>query len=618
MDTDEVSQLNPMARGFFDRLTLAIDTETAYGNLSKWLEKNTMIEGMAFSLKDHEFQEAIINDTSRRVVVRKCSQVGLSECAARECVGVTATSRGSHFIYVMPTKAFAGNFATSRIQPIIDESDVVKAMTGTGASKSTFLKKIGSSYMHIGGTAGSTSGAISVPAKRLFFDEYDFCDMRVAGQYESRLKHAPECPRTNVKGWIKWFSTPTLPHYGVDQKFQVSDQKHYNVTCNCGHQFAPDYNRDIKIPGTPKNWKISELTPEDVNSDRWDFANAYMACPECGKDVWEELCDPSKREWVPKFPGKKISGWQVHPWDCPKINSIPSIIQQITGYENFADYYNFTVGLPYEDKSNSFITGPILGNVPRCVWNPDGGSGYFLGCDVGRTSHIMIGKPKMTRSGVKIEIHYMERFRTTKEKTLGDRLKELIKYYGVKCAVIDSQPEFSTVNAVAAKYPMKTFGCEYMENRPADQKAVKGAKELSNIRVIEDANIVKAYRTGTFNDLMKAHNGGDIIYPDIVNDEVHSELKEAAENFKNLKKTRCPTPNGEVKEMYVKVNGNDHYLHTLNYLKMAIEIKGALALSAAIAAPLEVLKFDTYGKQEKPAQVLSNFAGYCGMTRSDY
>lgn len=611
-------KLNPIARGFLDRLTLSIDTETAYGNLSRWLENNTMIEGMAFNFKDHEFQEAIVNDTSRRIVVRKCSQVGLSECAARQCIGVTATSRGSHFIYVMPTKAFAGNFATSRIQPIIDESEVVKAMTGQGASKSTFLKKIGSSYLHIGGTAGSTSGAISVPAKRLFFDEYDFCEPRVAGQYESRLKHAPECTKTNLKGWITWFSTPTLPYYGVDEKFQNSDQKHYNVTCDCGHQFAPEYNRDIVIPGTPKNWKIKELTTDDVNAERWDFSKAYMACPECGKDVWEELCDPSKREWVPKYPGRKISGWQVHPWDCPKINSIPSIIQQITGYENFADFYNFTVGLPYEDNTNSFISGPILGDVNRCVWNPDGGTGYFLGCDVGRTSHIKIGKPVRTRSGaVKTEIHYMERFRTTVNKTLDERLIELMKFFRVKCAVIDSQPEFSTVNKVAAAFPGKVFGCEYQESRPADMKAVKESDQLSNIRVIEDANIVKAYRTGTLNALMKKHNGGDIVYPKIQNDTVHTELKECAENFKNLKKTRQPTPTGEVKETYVKVNGNDHYLHTLNYLEMAIEIKGALSLSSAVPTPMTVGTFSTYGNEkEKPAEVVNSYASYHGVTRS--
>ncbi len=605
-------KLNPIAQGFLDRLILALDTEAAYGNMTHWIEKNTMLEGRAFSFKDHEFQMDIINDTSRRVVVRKCSQVGLSECSARLAIGVTATAKDSHFIYVMPTKAFAGSFATSRIQPIINNSEVVKAMTAMGSSKSTFLKEIGTSFLHIGGTAGSTSGAISVPAKRLFFDEFDFCDPRVSGQYESRLKHAPECPDTHVKGWITWFSTPTLPYYGVDEKFQNSDQKHYNVICNgCKTCFAPDYERDIKIPGTPKGWKIKSLTPEDVHLDRYQFDKAYMACPECGKDVWEELCTPENRKWVPKYPGRKISGWQVHPWDCPKINSIPSIIQQITGYENFADYYNFTVGLPYEDNTNSFVSGPILGDVHRCVWNPDGGSGYFMGVDVGRTSHIMIGKPKWIGTGLsrrmQIEVHYLERFRTTKDKTLDLRIVELMKFYKVRCCVIDSQPEFSTVNKVASKYPNKTFGCEYQENRPADQKATKDSQGLSNIKIKEEANIVKAFRTGTFNDLMKMHNRGDVIYPAMVTDLVKQELHEAADNFKNLKKVRQPTPTGEVKETYVKLNGNDHYLHALNYLSMAIEIKGAMAYSSDCAAPMTVGSFDTYGKQNaKPAVVVAS------------
>ncbi|CAL9974686.1 terminase large subunit [Vibrio phage K449] len=621
LESENVFKLNPIAQGFLDRLILSLDTEAAYGNMTRWIEKNTMLEGRMFSFRDHEFQEAIVNDTSRRVVVRKCSQVGLSECSARLAIGVTATAKDSHFIYVMPTKGFAGDFSTSRIQPIINNSEVVKAMTDAAASKSKHLKMIGSSFLHIGGTAGSTSGAISVPAKRLFFDEYDFCEMRVAGQYESRLKHAPECSNTNVKGWITWFSTPTLPYYGVDEKFQNSDQKHYNVICDCGTTFAPDYERDLKIPGTPKNWKIKELTPEDINLERFRFKEAYIACPECGKDVWDELCDPKKRVWVAKYPGRKISGWQVHPWDCPKINSIPSIIQQMTGYENFADYWNFTVGLPYEDNTNSFISGPILGDVHRCVWNPDGGSGYFMGVDVGRTSHILIGKPKWSGIGsarkMKLEIHYMERFRTTKDKVLGERLLELMKFYGIRCAVIDSQPEFSTVNTVAKKYPLKTFGCEYQENRPADQKATKESKELSNIKVLQESNIVKGYRTGTLNNLMKMHNGGDIIYPKIMNDEVDQELRECADNFKNLKKVRQPMPSGEVKETYIKVNGNDHYLHALNYLNMAVEIKGAIEFSSAVAAPMDVLSFNTHGKEDdKPSQLLNSFSSFHAGTNS--
>lgn len=627
MDTTEFIEsakgfkLNPIAQGFLDRLILSLDTEAAYGNMTRWVENNTMLEGRMFSFRDHEFQEAIVNDTSRRVVVRKCSQVGLSECSARLAIGVTATAKDSHFIYVMPTKSFAGDFSTSRIQPIINNSEVVKAMTDAAASKSKHLKMIGSSFLHIGGTAGSTSGAISVPAKRLFFDEYDFCEMRVAGQYESRLKHAPECPTTHVKGWITWFSTPTLPYYGVDEKFQNSDQKHYNVVCDCGHTFAPVYEEHIKIPGTPPKWNIKEMTPEDVHLERFAFDKAYMECPECKKDVWEELCDPKKRVWVAKHPGRKISGWQVHPWDCPKINSIPSIIQQMTGYENFADYYNFTVGLPYEDNSNSFISGPILGDVHRCVWNPDGGTGYFMGVDVGRTSHIMIGKPKWVGTGLnrhlKIEIQYMERFRTTKEKPLAPKLLELMKFYGIKCAVIDAQPEFSTVNTVAAKYPTKAFGCEYQENRPVDQKVTKESKELSNIQLRPEANIVKAYRTGTFNELMKMHNGGDIIYPKIMNDKVDQELRECADNFKNLKKVRQPMPNGEVKEMYVKVTGNDHYLHSLNYLRMAVELKGAIEMSNAVPAPMDVLSFNTHGKEDtSPSLVLDSFSSFHGTSRS--
>lgn len=604
MENAEKAQLNPMARGFYDRIVLALDTEAAYGNLSRWLENNTMIESRPFSFVDHEYQIDIVNDTSRRVVVQKCSQVGLSELSVRKVVGVTATARGSHFMYVMPTVNFAKSFSTSRIQPVIEESDVVNAMTGTGAAKSALLKKIGSSYLHIGGTAGSKSGAISVPAKQILFDEYDFCDMRVAGQYESRVKHAPECPVTHLKGWITKFSTPTLPNFGVNQEFEKSDQKHYNVTCDCGHCFAPDYFRDLKIPGTPEDFSIKDLTKDDIDAEIYNIKKAYIACPECGKDVWDALCDPSRRCWVPKYPGRVISGYQVHPWDVPKVNSIPSILMQLSGYENVGDYYNFTVGLPYEDKENSFSTSPLISGT-RCIWNPDGGSGYYLGCDVGRQSHIVIGKPRTNHGVRKLEVHYMERFRTTKDKTLDERIIDLIKLYGVKCAVIDSQPDFTVINKVARKHPSRTFGCEYQETRPANMTTTKQSDQLSNIYANADDHIVKAYRTGTLNALMKVHNNGGIVYPVRSTQAATDETDMAAENFKNLKKVRMPDKYGDVKEAYKKLDGNDHYVHALNYLNMAIEIKGEMSKSEVTGAPTTVIGVNMY-PEKKAAAILTS------------
>lgn len=614
---DEVVTLNPLARGFYDRIVLAVDTTAAYGNLSNWLEKNTMIEDRPFSFKDHECHIAIVNDTSRRVVVQKCSQVGVSELSVRRIIGVTATSRGSHSMYVMPTVNFAKSFSTSRIQPVIDGSEVVSAMTGVGASKSALLKKIGTSYLHIGGTAGSTSGAISVPAKQVVFDEYDFCDMRVAGQYESRLKHAPECPETNLKGWVTKFSTPTLPNFGINKEFEASDQKHYHVKCKCGYSFAPNYSRDIKIPNAPKDFDIKSLTAEDINSEVFEVKKAYIACPKCDRNVWEELCDPSKREWVPKFPGRSISGYQIHPWDVPKVNSVPSILMQIAGYENPADFYNFTVGIPYEDKENAFSSSPLIGGK-RCIWNDVGGTGYYLGCDVGRTSNIVIGKPvhRTKLSGEKLEVHYMERFRTTKTKTLDERLCELIKRFGVRCAVIDSQPDFSVINKVARKFPTRTFGCEYQENRPAEMTTTKKSTNLSNIAANPDTHIVKAYRTGTLNELLYAHNDGEILYPIRSLPDAIIETDVAAENFKNIKKVRKPDKLGGAKETYIKLDGNDHYVHAMNYLRMAVEIKNEVSKIGVVGAPVTVASVNLNPTNHKPAILIGSEVN--ALTRSRY
>lgn len=607
-------ELNPLAQSFLDRLILALDSEAAYANMGNWLCNNTSIDGHRFSFKDHEFQEAIVNDTSRRSVVRKCSQVGLSEASARLALGISGTSRSSHFIYIGPTSDWVRKFSSSRIETVIDESEVLTEMTKKG-SQSVLLRKIGTSYLWFGGTKGNTA-AISIPAKRLWFDEYDFCDMKVAGQYESRIRHAPECEVTKFKGWMTKFSTPTLPNFGVDIDFQQSDQKYYHVTCDCGHQFAPDFFRDVVIPNAPKGFDIATLRKEDLH--HYDTDNAYIACPKCKKDVWEELCTPSKREWVAKYPDRVISGWQVSPWDAPKVNSMPSLFKQMAGYENIADFYNFSLGIPYEDNTNSFSTEPVMSPTGRCYWNEAGGSeGYYMGVDVGRTSNIAIGTAKrnMKTGKIRIDINYLERFKASIDKTLDVRVCELMRLFNVLCCVIDSQPDFTVINKVAAKFPGKVFGCEYQESRPSDQTITKDSKELSNIRVKDDIAIVKAYRTGVLNDFMKLQNGGAIRYPQFVSDAVKDECREVAKNLQNLKKVRRPDlKTGDTYETYIKLDGNDHYCHTLSYLNIAVQIKGALIETGEVPAPTTVMSFPMHKPKEEKRNLIGRGSSF-GMRR---
>lgn len=595
-----------MAQGAWDQIMLAVDTKYALGHMSNWLTKHTKLDGNQFSLLNHEYQEAIINDTASRIAHQKCSQIGASELSARLAAAITAISQGKHIMYVMPTAKFADKFSASRITPIIEESEVMTNLCSKGSIKSTSLKQIGSSFLHMGGTSGAATGAISVPASFISVDEYDFCVMAVVGKYESRLKHAAK-DEFGVNGSIRWFSTPTLPNFGINAKFLKSDQKYYMVRCSgCGNRFDPDYFEDIVVPGADK--ALRDFLPHDVNNAKYDIMKAYIACPKCQRDVWQDLINPQAREWVAKYPDRRLtnplSGYQTYPWDVPTINSIPSILKTMDGYEGImSDYYNFTVGIPWADNENTFNLEAF--SIGYSTWNDTGGSGYCIGCDIGKTSHIVIGR----ENGTKVDVVFMERFVSAKGFTIKDRLLELTELFGIAAEVIDNSPDFTTVMEITASLDnFVVFGCEYTASRPKKS-------EFKNIQYDPENHRVQAFRTGTLKALLKLHNAGNINYPDpLTSGTVGVEIDEMKMNFANTKKQNVKSSKGGTEERFIK-DGADHYCHAMNYLLIAITIANSdINQYSGIEIPTKVVGFSTLGNPSKSLPRRGNLLGNSGWS----
>lgn len=559
--------MDDLARGVLNRITLSINVNKGLSKMSEWLCKYTRIDGRSFSFKHHEMQIQICNDTNARKVVQKCSQVGMSELSARVTAGIAAMSKNKHIIYVLPTRTFATKFSSSRFKPILDESPMLSGMTDKNV-KSAELKKIGNCFVYFGGTSGNVNGAISVPASYIIRDEYDFMDLVVANKFESRLKHA-KSDEYHRKGSISTFSTPTLPEYAVNAEFLQSDQKHYNVKCqSCDHDFAPDYFEHIHIPNFDGN--IVDISAQDIRNRTLKVQEAYMECPKCKADVWHALCDPSRRHWVAKVPDSIVSGYQIHPWDVPHINSIPSILMQIASFSNATDYFNFAVGIPWINKDNSFILDRLdTGDAAPWLEHGGGQGVFYCGIDVGKTSHIVIGRVR--EDGVE-EINYMERYTISGTTApLFKRASEVCKLFNVRCMVIDAAPDFTSALESIKDNPLgRVYACEYTKNR------LNGLDLLSvpdEPKMAEDY-IVKAFRTGSLQEYMRTHNAGLIRYPKPTNaNHCAEEITELRLHLKNTKKLRLANTDGDVEEKFI-ATGDDHYVHAINYFRLAYKIAG--------------------------------------------
>ncbi len=94
------------ARQFIDRVKAGISNSVDLTGMSGWLEQNTShpkLLNTPWSFEHHEMQKGIVNDPRHHVVVRKCSQVGLSEVSVRICLALLGIYPGHTAIYTLPT-----------------------------------------------------------------------------------------------------------------------------------------------------------------------------------------------------------------------------------------------------------------------------------------------------------------------------------------------------------------------------------------------------------------------------------------------------------------------------------------------------------------------------------
>jgi len=590
-----MSTLSSRYQQYLDRMATAIDSRLGLAGALAWATRNTFIKDKKFSLKGHEAQEAWFMGGDKmephpRVSIIKPSQIGATEATIRMAVAFAACMKGANILYVMPTGKMAEKNSTVRIKPIIDSCPALNY--GRGTTQTTLLRQVGSSFVHLGGTQDSTGGAISTPAEAVILDEYDFMNMKIAGQYESRIGHATKFDipgsEDSRRGVLYRFSTPTLPGYGVDGLLQNSNAMRYMVKCNrCGTRQAPNFFDDVVIPGF--DLPVAEFRGDHVDDPKYDILNAYLKCQHCGKKLHEELLS-TDREWVAQRPNVlDHRGFEAKPYDFYEYNNIPSLLSKAKGGFSHGDWVNFALGEAYEDGDQAFslkcIDDKSVFSAERIyVHEGDRLQGCAIGCDVGLTSDLVVGRVKMGSSGMpeEVTIHEWERFSPTyktidgdpmsgdfassyPEPELFDRLSYAQKKYNARSVVIDQLPD----QTAAMKVSAASWGLQA-------QYVSGGHGTADLLSMSSDDRVAKIYRTKMFNHLLYLWGAGKIHLPKGWSE---SKIADLRKNVANVKKviTRLEDNNGQPEEQWIKVSSGDpdHFMHAMLYMVVGAIAKGA-------------------------------------------
>jgi len=493
-------------------------------NAGYWAIMNDIrLQSGIFSFENHEYQEDILGVRHKVTVDMKATQGGFTEIYVFKSLhGMIHRLYRSGVLYLFPTNDDVNDFSKSRFKPLI-QANPLSIGRYVQDTDTAALKKINDAFLYLRGARLSqavegehkeSTKLRSIPVDCVVFDEYDLMEDDVEMKAEGRMGHS----LVQEKHFL---SNPTIPDFGIDAKFQDSDQRHWHRKCECGE------------------WTCAELSFPECVKIRND-GTGYIGCNKCGKQI-----GISPGEWVAAYPDKKVVGRR---WS--KLTSIfhdpADILEKSINPPrgNLGDVYRLDLGLPYIAAEDRLRQSDVF----ACCGSDIALSGHkgpcAMGVDVGKIKHIIIGA-RSNKEQYQI-------FKTAQLSSWGD-IHEMARKFNVKSAVIDIRPYEDAARQFQAAEGYRIFLCEYKENMPQGT--------LYN----QNTGIVSVARTEIFDATHRmVVEPGYLTIPRICPDikEFAKQVCATAKVLETDKKTKLSV------YRYKKL-GDEHFRNALNYFYLA-------------------------------------------------
>lgn len=174
----------------------------------------------------------------QRVVLMKASQVGATE-AGNNWIGYVIHRTPGPFLAVQPTTELAKRLSQQRLDPLIEESSVLRALVAPSRSRdsgNTVLAKRFPGGQFVLAGANSAVGLRSMPARFLFLDEVDAYPGDVDGEGDPIALAEARTWSFGYRSKMFIVSTPTIRGRSrIEREYIQSDQRRYHVPCpHCG------------------------------------------------------------------------------------------------------------------------------------------------------------------------------------------------------------------------------------------------------------------------------------------------------------------------------------------------------------------------------------------------
>jgi hypothetical protein len=398
----------------------------------------------------------------RDVVVRKATQVGVSAMTVRWAL-YEADRNGLTILYVFPTEKHVHDFSDARVLPMIDSSDYLAARAGDPQNKG--LRRIGIGLCYFRG-AENKRGLDSVDADGLALDEYDTLNQANIPDAERRLSGPMS------RGLIRRVGVPSLPQFGIAEKYDESDRRKWLVRCELCRLAADDTETGEPLRTPPgKGWQ---------EVDFWrnlDQARAVIVCAGCGGAL-----DVRRGRWVAQNPDAPGVGFHVPRLIVPgiRLEDVIASSRKTNPYEKEV-FYNKDLALPWVAKEARLSPDEVAAAVREDVVMATGYAGMnpvTMGVDVASERALNVRISELLGDDLKraLWIGEVDSF---------DELALLMDRFQVSMAVIDHLPETRMARGVAERFAGRVFLCSYATQGQLDVIKIDDEQRRVSVRRVE-------------------------------------------------------------------------------------------------------------------------------------
>lgn len=556
--------MQDLAETFLSGLHARLDPKAA--TISHYITEKTYLNGKKFSFKGHEYQDfltSLIEDNPGFTHVwKKPSQIGLSELANRIILARMALRHGEGVLISFPSKTFSQEVIKTRIADVISESPDLKALQDPNVDSASAKKFLNNSILYgLSGNKGKGgSSLLNRPISTVLVDEVDRQDIDVYSGFRSRQTHTMPIDRLNML-----VSTPTAPGVGIDAEFDDCHiQYHAMVRCDCGHEFDPDYYKDIHIPGYDDSLKL--LTK--AKAARFDLTEAYLECPGCNDHLDVTNTTVFYRKTINEYGTKKRIGVALTPFVAMAFITVPDLVESSVTYTSYVEFLNQGLGKTANLRDSSIL-------VKNIKFVPSSSEGMrVIGLDLGKTCAFLSGvlKPNTT-------IH-VDRAEYIRLAELEEFLIIFMHENPTVSAVMDSMPYTDLVYKLVRKHP-RLFSAIYTDPVPQPPELYKLKMTDKHGELVRQINLTK-------NKVMQMLANS---MEDFITFEPTQYNNLIVEHITAMRRVRDYRYQEMVFRFIKPRDGQDHFFHALTYLYAASKLVLADLGFSGGSTPVGVFKF---------------------------